>query len=281
MGANALVVLNRIAFFDRNRGQLELTGQRAILNWAAHSGLGQDPTLTAQVAARRRHALTQLGARGQAVARLRAVPQWRLIMGLGERANAHEIGLMLHGSYGWPIMRGSSVKGLAAAWAATTGASDDRLRAVFGAPRPRHPATATATANDDDDTLAGGTMDGTVGGGVGAAGAAAPAVGCGGVRFLDAIPLDPVRVVVDVLNPHVKPYYDDTTHQVPPAEYHNPVPVFFLTVTATFAVDLYGPDRDLVEQAADWVIAAGDELGAGAKTAAGYGYLTVTRGEGP
>ena len=100
--------------------------------------------------------------------------------------------------------------------------------------------------------------------------------------FLDAIPADtPARVDVDVLTPHVKAYYESTaagqgTAPVPPAEYHNPVPVNFLTVGGAFAVDLYGTRLDDVEQAADWLKAAGDELGAGGKTAAGYGYLAVT-----
>ncbi|MFD0507095.1 hypothetical protein ACFQ0G_38600 [Streptomyces chiangmaiensis] len=54
------------------------------------------------------------------------------------------------------------------------------------------------------------------------------------------------------------------------------MPVSLLTVQqATFAVDLAGRDGDLVAKAADWLSEAGDELGAGAKTSAGYGYLKV------
>jgi CRISPR-associated protein Cmr6 len=100
------------------------------------------------------------------------------------------------------------------------------------------------------------------------------------VRFLDAIPAGrPVTVIVDVLTPHVKPYYDNNgdgaaDSLVPPAEYHNPVPVNFLTVSGTYAVDLYGQDGRDVETAARWLAEAGEELGAGAKSAAGYGYLT-------
>ena len=255
-GANALVMLNRVAFFDATSGKLDEKGQTAILKWAAHSNLGQDPALTERVAARRTHAVVQLRAQGQHVVRLRAEPQWRVAVGHGERANAHEIGLSLHGSYGWPVIRGSSLKGLAAAWAETdTGASADLLDRVFGVPRP-----CRSPRHGGDEGK--------------------PKAACGLVRFLDAVPTEPVKVVVDVLTPHVKPYYDDTTHRVPPADYHSPVPVQFLTVAAgAFAVDLAGPEANLVEQAADWLTAAGDELGAGAKTAAGYGYLTMSRAE--
>ena len=84
-----------------------------------------------------------------------------------------------------------------------------------------------------------------------------------------------------MLTPHVKPYYDDIASgaaaPAPPAEYHNPVPLPFLAVRGAYAVDLYGWDRGHLELAAGWLEQAGDELGAGAKTAAGYGYLRVSQ----
>ena len=101
------------------------------------------------------------------------------------------------------------------------------------------------------------------------------------MRFLDAIPDGrPVPVVVDVMTPHVKPYYDRLAAGsafVPPAEYHSPVPLTFLTVRGGFAVDLYGASAKDVELAAQWLTEAGEELGAGAKTAAGYGYMALGR----
>ena len=53
---------------------------------------------------------------------------------------------------------------------------------------------------------------------------------------------------VDVLTPHVKPLLRDDRGQAqdpvePPAEYHNPVPLNFLTVSGAFAVDLYGSEQ--------------------------------------
>lgn len=254
--ANALIMLSRVALLDN--GTL-LDKPHPLLRWAADRKLGQQTMLVRDVAARRTRTLEALRAEGQAATRLRADPEWRLAVGLGNRANAHEIGLSLHGSYGWPVIPGSSLKGLAAAWATASGADEGEVTQILGSPRPSCGQRTAAEAAR------------------------------GTVCFLDAIPAGrPVTVTVDVLTPHVKPYYDTTAADsrkspVPPAEYHNPVPVNFLTVSGAFAVDLYGPDKDHVDRAAKWLIEAGNELGAGAKTAAGYGYLKLTQlrdGEG-
>lgn len=252
-GANALIVLKRVAFFDRDQGCLDEQGRQGILSWTAHTALGQDPQLIVDATARRRAALRRLARQGRSVLRLRAVPEWRLAVGLGDKANAHEIGLSLHGTYGWPVIPGTSLKGLAAAWARQCDADDATLRKVFGSPRPPRLGASRGKRQD-------------------------PARGA--VCFLDALPAgEVVPVAKDVLTPHVKPYYDDRMRQqprgVPPAEHHSPVPVHFLTVAGAFAVDLVGRDQNAVEQAAEWLTAAGDNLGAGAKTAAGYGYLTL------
>jgi CRISPR-associated protein Cmr6 len=237
--ANPLIVLRRLAVLDKN-GALDEPAQRKLLEWAERSDLGQKRTLVTPVTRRRTEALDRLRARGHTVIRLRAQPQWRLVVGLGERDNPHEVGITLHGSYGWPIIPGCSLKGLTASWAAKLIGRDSPVyQRIFGAIRQR-----------------------------------------GSVRFLDALPAGaPVKVVLDVLTPHYQPYYRG---EEPPAEYHNPIPVHFLTVTGAFTVDLTGHLARDVEQAAEWLSAAAGELGAGAKTSAGYGYLTLTRlGEEP
>jgi CRISPR/Cas system CMR subunit Cmr6 (Cas7 group RAMP superfamily) len=261
--ANALVMVQRIAFFEANRDRLDEAGKRALLTWAHSTRLGQDAALVAAVSERREAALRALGGTGDARSvgpgrrlaclRLRAEPEWRLVVGLGNKANPHEIGLALHGTYGWPVIPGPGLKGLAAAWASSpeSGADPGDVRRIFGGPRPGEKITPATPA------------------------------GRGTVRFLDAIPDSrPVSVVADVMTPHVKPYYDRLAAGkdfVPPAEYHNPVPLTFLTVRGGFAVDLYGSSDQDVQLAADWLTAAGEELGAGAKTAAGYGYLAMER----
>jgi CRISPR-associated protein Cmr6 len=263
--SNALVLLNRVAFTDAGCGELDgERGKKALLDWARTHRLGQQQPLVAAVSARRAAALRTLAEQragttdsparsGKSISylRLRAEPEWRLAVGLGNKANPHEIGLALHGTYGWPVIPGSALKGLAAAWAESPGSGADPadVRRVLGGPRPGERITVSSPA------------------------------GMGTVRFLDAVPDgEPVPVALDVLTPHVTPYYDALASEdtpVPPAEYHNPVPVTFLTVRGGFAVDLWGTsDKDL-GLAAQWLTAAGEELGAGAKTAAGYGYLTL------
>lgn len=98
--------------------------------------------------------------------------------------------------------------------------------------------------------------------------------------FLDAIPAAPPRLELDIMNPHVPDYYRDGG-KTPPTDWQNPVPVYFLTVAPgtefQFAVGWRGrldaTGRAHRERAKTWLIAALTELGAGAKTGAGYGYF--------
>jgi CRISPR type III-B/RAMP module RAMP protein Cmr6 len=250
-GANALILLRRVVFLDDQTGKVDKEGVRALLRWAAGQHLGQETDLVRWAAARREQVHRALHAQGLKVVRIRARPEWRLVVGLGNRDNPNEIGLALHGTYGWPIIPGSSLKGLIASWAAGPSPSGGRradatrLDEIFGTPRPGRPVKPGEATR-------------------------------GSVRFLDALPAgEPVQVAVDVLTPHVQPYYGDKDHATPPAEHHNPIPFEFLVIRGgTFAVDLAGPAAD-VDLAASWCRAAFDELGAGAKTTAGYGYLSA------
>ena len=264
--SNALIMLHRIAFFDEGAGKLHDGGKQALLRWACEHKVGQEDHLVSEVASRREAALRALstGPQSRHHVRLRARPEWRLAVGLGDNANAHEIGLTLHGTYGWPAIPGSALKGLAAAWATSSGADPTDVWRVLGGPRndvPYPPAPPAESGLREKPPAARGT-----------------------VCFLDGIPAGkPVIVEADVLTPHVKPYYDGAVagRLVPPAEYHNPVPLTFLTVRGTYAVDVYGASSMDVSLAAEWLTRAADELGAGAKTAAGYGYLSLQPADGP
>jgi CRISPR-associated protein Cmr6 len=247
VGANSLILLHRTAFVTDD-GALHKDASRALLRWAVDQQLGQDATLLRQVAARRERALRELCAQPAATpvqhARIHVRPQWRLAVGLGNKANPYEIGLSLHGSYGWPVIPGSTLKGLTRAWAQQSGAAladPGRFDTVFG------PAPGPGRADDKQ----------------------------GSVVFLDALPVgEPPTITLDVVTPHVGPYYRNPTANAP-AEYHNPVPAQFLTVSAgRFAVDLVGAEPD-VTAAARWCAEAVDALGVGGKTSAGYGYLVV------
>ena len=190
--ANALIILNRIAFFDTAQEEARTTAASGpCCGWACEHKLGQDDVLVADVARRRDAALRALSAgparRPCYRLRLRAEPEWRLAVGLGNNANAHEIGLALHGTYGWPVIPGSALKGLAAAWAVSASVGDRSGRRAAGARR----AARRHVARPPD------------------AESQRPPPPRGTVCFLDAIPAgQPVVVEADVLTPHVKPYYD-------------------------------------------------------------------------
>ncbi|WP_060635805.1 type III-B CRISPR module RAMP protein Cmr6 [Pyrinomonas methylaliphatogenes] len=94
----------------------------------------------------------------------------------------------------------------------------------------------------------------------------------GKVIFFDAIPANPANLTLelDVMNPHYAPYYQGVA---PPADYHNPVPVFFLTIGpgSEFLFAVASREKHLAERAREWLIEALTEIGIGAKTVAGYG----------
>jgi len=199
---------------------------------------------------RRGTAARRLAARRGLVATpVRITPRWRMVVGHGEDT-AHETSLTMSPTWGVPIIPGSALKGVAAsqARAAHGDPLPDRIARLFGTPRP-----GESTVDDVVATR-------------------------GAVTVLDALPVGPPDVVVDVLTPHVKPYYDkDAAKQPkePPAEYHSPVPVRFLAVAATaFQCWLVGPKGDVGCFAA-LLQGGADDLGIGGKTAAGYGYCAV------
>jgi len=97
----------------------------------------------------------------------------------------------------------------------------------------------------------------------------------GQVLFLDAIPANPANLTLelDVMNPHYGPYYQRSE---PPADYHNPGPVFFLTIGpgSEFLFAVASRERGLAQKAQQWLTCALTEMGIGAKTVAGYGLWT-------
>lgn len=170
---------------------------------------------------------------------------WRLAVGLG-RESVLETGFATHRVYGLPLIPGSALKGLTAAYAqlvAGVGPQDNSFRLVFG-------------SQESKDAAA------------------------GGVIFFDAFPAHPPRLKLDVMNPHYGPYYrgeQDCGRPIPPADYLSPVPVYFLTVEQTpFLFTLAARNRtanDHLKTAMGWLKAALAEMGAGAKTTSGYGYF--------
>jgi CRISPR type III-B/RAMP module RAMP protein Cmr6 len=168
-----------------------------------------------------------------------AEPDWRFVVGLG-RKGPLEVGMTFHRIYGFPLIPGSSLKGLARAYAElVVKASQDEITHVFGdAPRP-----------DEDPSMA----------------------HVGRAVFFDAVPLAPPHLEIDVMNPHYADYYQGNA---PPADYLSPTPIYFLTVgqDSRYLFAVAGPEK---AQGRKWLEGGLGELGSGAKTSAGYGYWQI------
>jgi CRISPR-associated protein Cmr6 len=174
---------------------------------------------------------------------------WRFVTGLG-RNHPVENGFAWRHDLGTPYIAGSSLKGLARAYARDwVGLDDDEtLKRIFG-PKP----------------VAG--------------------LAIGSVAFLDALPIVPVALDMDVMTPHYGPWYQGETNAVP-ADWYSPTPIPFLTVapgqTFVFSVlprnRLNRQDQEDCKKAADLLKEALETLGAGAKTAVGYGQFVEEQG---
>ncbi len=165
----------------------------------------------------------------------------RFVTGLG-REHPVENGFAWHHTLGVPYLPGSSLKGVLRAWAREQDVGRADMVRIFGP--------------DDCHTA-----------------------GVGSVLFFDAIPPTPVCLQADVMTPHYGKYYQDEPARTPPADWHNPVPIPFLVVAdaQTFVFALaprrlnHSQDKQDCETVTRWLEEALAWLGAGAKTALGYG----------
>jgi CRISPR type III-B/RAMP module RAMP protein Cmr6 len=257
--ANALLMLHRSAVLKVGADGKITLDDAWVRSWARASRLGQGTPgaeqdgLAARVAARRRAALRSLCADGRtSVMTVIAKPMGAVVTGTGA-GGIRDVGIELHGTYGWPVLPGSTLKGVAHSFARDEAQTPrDVADAVFGAP-----------PGDDEPARA------------------------GAVAFLDALPGPGVTVAEHVLTPHTRGYRldpddpdnpgdpDSGSAPRPPAEYINPVPIPFLVLTGeVFHIHLAGP-RPEVGQAADLLAEALGEIGLGAKTTSGYGYFVI------
>ena len=156
----------------------------------------------------------------------------RFVTGLG-RSHPVENGFAWHPTLGTPYLSGSSIKGLTRAWAELE--LGDK----------KHP-DITCFFGDGESS------------------------GC--ICFLDAIPVEPVCLEVDVMTPH----YAGWTENDPPGDWRSPTPIHFL-VTAAGTKFLFGilPLRGAADSQLNtvsrWLCSALQWPGAGAKTSVGYG----------
>jgi CRISPR-associated protein Cmr6 len=181
---------------------------------------------------------------------------WHFVTGLG-LPHPVENGFQWHPTLGVPYLPGSAVKGLVRAYLEAWSdppASAAQLHAWFG--------SECKNAEESDTHFA-----------------------TGGFIFFDALPVKPPRMGGDVMTPHMGKWYErggqirDVTKDADklPADWHDPIPVPFLVVTQATFLFCVAPRRkeftaqlpqviQAVQDALDW-------LGAGAKTAVGYGRM--------
>lgn len=177
----------------------------------------------------------------------KASPEWRMVVGLGQ-SSILETSMTCDRITGIPMIPGSALKGLAASYAMLCELEK----------------TNRGEAETDSDFKA---IFGTQG-------------ETGSVIFLDAVPTKLPKLEVDIMNNHHPNYYGDSTGNTPPAPWDSPNPVYFLTLGhgSQFAFAVTARDQrenfeEQVEQAVSWLKAGLSEIGIGAKTAAGYGYM--------
>lgn len=170
----------------------------------------------------------------------------RMVVGLGAES-VLETSIALHRTYGAPYIPGSALKGLAAA-AAHKHQEDPEWRKV--------------------------KEDGTIG--------ASHRIlfgdqeSSGYVTFHDALWIpdgDRLPLDLDVMTVHHPDYYQGRDN-APPADWDSPTPVAFLSARGRYLLALTGPE-EWVEAAMKILLEALRSDGIGAKTAAGYGRMSV------
>lgn len=178
---------------------------------------------------------------------------WHFVTGVGQ-PHPVENGFAWHPTLGVPYLSGAAVKGLLRAFleAWQDPVDKDRIARWFGS---KH--------KDDLPERVGELV------------------------FFDALPVHPPKLGRDIMTPHMDKWYEagdqrPLARDVTPGDWHSPVPVPFLVVEDARLLFGIAPrrlysDKDSasaeVAEALEKLVEALDWLGAGAKTAAGYGHM--------
>ncbi len=190
-----------------------------------------------------------------------AYPTSRFVTGLG-RNHPVENGFTFHPSLGVPYIPGTGLKGVLRSWLTFC------LKATENANHERRPIELPfqEISEESIDRMLGQSSH------------------RGSILFLDALPLQPVRLECDIMTPHVGPYYQSGE---PPADWHKPVPVPYLTAAADsgtsfrFSILPVNPHNQQSQEDLKLVLQQLQQallwIGVGAKTAAGHGRFSVVK----
>lgn len=193
---------------------------------------------------------------------------WHFVTGMG---NSHPIenGLSWHPTLGVPFISGSAVKGIMRSVVELYGdfnsenEKEQAMLLLFG-------STTKDTSLPQHESHA----------------------GC--LTFFDAIPISPIKLGCDIMTPHAGKWYEKGGNissarpcdipSIVPADWHDPVPVSFLSVHQADYLFSFArragdsePDENSLESVRNSLQCALRWLGAGAKTATGYGYMSPNR----
>lgn len=159
----------------------------------------------------------------------------KMMTGLGGQ-NVMENSLQLHHLFGFPIIPGSTLKGITREYAVLSG--NKNIKSIFG-----------SETKVEKETFKGEVM------------------------FLDASPSGEPNLAIDILTPHYTEYYQDG--KLYPGDWYTPVPISFLAVdkNSEFNFTLYSKNKNLCVEAAEMLFNALCVLGVGAKTSIGYGLF--------
>lgn len=164
----------------------------------------------------------------------------RFVTGLG-RPHPIENGFSWHPTLGTAYLPGTSVKGLTRAWASLWSEEKDKQEMIL---------RILGHKDNTDPSQA------------------------GNIIFMDVIPVGPVKLEADIMTPHYQTYYQNPTE--PAIDKDDPNPIPFLTVAKgqTFLFSFMprvNVDEDDMNKVEQWLLEALEWIGAGAKTAVGYG----------
>lgn len=188
---------------------------------------------------------------------------WRLITGLGGH-NIYETSITLHHIYGIPYIPASSIKGILR----NAYINDKKENKVYEA-KENDNWEEVVLQNDENFCDIFGCPNKSI----------YKEARKGNIIFFDAFPIATPTIEPDVMNPHYGDYYGDKTNKKPPADYYNPIPVFFLTIKNTSFQFVIGVNkqaekaRDLLSKTTNLLHSTLTTQGIGAKTAVGYGLM--------
>ena len=181
----------------------------------------------------------------------------RMLIGVGEESTI-ETGITIHRTYGLPYIPGSSLKGLASAYAH----------------KYLEPDEADWKKGDKDGNGRGDAQEAIFG----------STEQAGDVIFFDALP-NPNHIpnqdiqewkgcwlVPDIITVHHQDYYSNKDNS-PPADWDDPNPIPLLSAVGEYWLVVAGKDNNAVEAAFNLLKFGLEFEGIGAKTAIGYGKM--------